>query len=210
MFKNEGLNNRIISLKKDNNISDFSKQTDKLLNSIITGLDTILSHYMQNILRVSCFSSETKVNYPANLPMWYHYADRYRGICIEYDMTKFDEKSVQRLFMFPIKYILSNFLNYENIKKNFAAHRFLLPFYKNKYWSYENEWRFISGFSSLDDVYKVPSSNNKYNSYYIKSIYIGYKASKKLIKNILYLSRNKYNVYIMNIANSGVTFDKCQ
>ena len=55
---------------------------------------------IRSCVKICCFS-ETYTN----IPMWNHYANEYKGICIQYNMAVFEKNSAQRLRMFPVKYV---------------------------------------------------------------------------------------------------------
>ena len=207
ILKDKEFIKHINNIKKNSNISDYDM--DNFWNIFLSYMAEESSKSIRNNLRVSCFSAQENGNFPINFPMWYHYADKYRGICIEYDMTKFNKNDLQRLFTFPIIYknFKYNFLDIKCID-NAYLYNFLISIYKDESWSYENEWRFISAFDYIDNNNLSSNHINKYNKFYIKSIYIGYRASKKLIKKILYLSKNRYEVYIMDVSDLGIIFHK--
>lgn len=58
-----------------------------------------LNEIVKSDYRIACFS-ET----PYNLPMWNHYANGHRGICLEYDTLKFNYDLTLRQRLFPVCY----------------------------------------------------------------------------------------------------------
>lgn len=136
-------------------ISDQTKspldEMKKMFNDVlITVLEKhLVSHsidYMRQILRVACFSENKN-----NLPMWNHYANGYKGVCLEY--TTEDIKNpftVNRLF--PVVYVneLPEFDFFECNKRqersDFICTRKLSD------WSYEEEWRLMPNMNFLPNV----------------------------------------------------------
>lgn len=108
---------------------------------------------INNNFVVTCFSE----TYDNEL-MWAHYADKHRGICVEYDMSKMENNpdiAYYKFFTYPIIYSESRpqipiVLNRKE-KHNYSIsegkyslsdrYKFLLT--KSKAWKYEREWRMI-------------------------------------------------------------------
>jgi len=119
----------------------------ELLNQTITA-------QIRNYNRFACFTISND-----NLPMWNHYADSHRGICLEYDTSQFSIDLQNKLF--PVLYTpkLPDAVKFirEKSVANFSLHYYILM-HKLESWSYENEWRLIYSaghlFSSLDAVPK--------------------------------------------------------
>ena len=93
-----------------------------------------------NMVRFACFSTT-----PTNLPMWYHYSDKRKGICLEY--TTSDIMDMYQLnSLFPVQYVdrLPD-MAYMLARRDATTLSMptYLSFHKLKDWSYENEWRLI-------------------------------------------------------------------
>ena len=91
-------------------------------------------------------------NNAKNLVMWSHYANNYKGYCVEYILNEnvlnrlnFSDQS--EIFLFPIEYEETpiDFLTFPS-KLQFFLRR------KSKLWSYENEFRFISPKTGLHNI----------------------------------------------------------
>jgi len=88
---------------------------------------------------------------PANDLLWGVYANKGTGICIEYDMTKFDSNDAfQRRFMYPIIYSDSSFdatdmfISYATKnRRSVVGYDILAHMIKRKTWEKQNEWRLI-------------------------------------------------------------------
>ena len=62
----------------------------------VEALNSQLDDFLK-LLRIVCFSESYK-----NLPMWWFYADRRKGVCLEFDTEHLN--SELKLFTFPINY----------------------------------------------------------------------------------------------------------
>ena len=139
--------------------------------------------------------------------MWAHYANKYKGICIEYDFSKLNNDILFHLF--PVFY--TNFkkedmglqytieehldlkqMNYERSFPNDVDYlKDIMPLFliKSKDWEYEKEWRLLFTYpqlyNSADDVgdedcpefYNVHSQTISVENC-IKSVYLGARIEK--------------------------------
>lgn len=171
-------------------------------------LQTNVRNAINNNFVVTCFSE----TYDNEL-MWAHYADKHRGICVEYDMSKMDNDpniAYYKFFTYPVIYSESRpqipiILN-RIVKHNYSisegkyslSDRYLYLLTKSKAWKYEREWRMI-----LPD-----NKHNIVNFPLISKIYLGVNiseideqrikqvaAQKRLEIKKLQLSSNKYKIY---------------
>ena len=97
---------------------------------------------MFDIMRIACFTESYK-----NLPMWNHYADEHRGVCLEFDTSKLQTPEANNLF--PTIYV-ENLLDAVKFVRDFIDNGrppFEMTLYtciqKLHHWDYENEWRYI-------------------------------------------------------------------
>jgi hypothetical protein len=86
-----------------------------------------------------------------SLLMWAHYADNYKGLCIEYDLESLNADDPFRKDLHPVKYS-NQFYDLRPFAENLIAkdRQSLNPFYinlcvmhKHTGWEYEQEWRMI-------------------------------------------------------------------
>ena len=104
-----------------------------------------------------------------NLLMWAHYADSYKGMCVEYDFSQVCPELFYHLF--PVYYSRKRFLHQEleysldemhDLKKaNDECDEPIDVFYiqdilslflvKPQVWEYEKEWRFIATYPQLNN-----------------------------------------------------------
>ena len=93
-----------------------------------------------DMVRFACFSTT-----PTNLPMWYHYTNKRKGICLEYTTSDIKD-TYQFNSLFPVQYVdcLPD-MAYKLAHKDAVTLSMptYLSFHKLKDWSYENEWRLI-------------------------------------------------------------------
>ena len=93
----------------------------------------------RNMMRMACFTTKAD-----NLPMWSHYADSHKGICLEYrtsDITAPD--IIARLY--PVLYVeqLPDMMHLTAIRSIPNRAPEYLASHKLDDWKYENEWRLL-------------------------------------------------------------------
>ncbi len=136
-------------------------------------------------LRIAAF---TQTN--MNIPMWYYYAKKHKGICIEYDLTDFNSKNLSspEVILLPVIYPDDKTANtyrcsnYEENHENVMLVRNALV--KNKNWNFEKEWRLIS--VERPDIYQHLK---------IQAIYFGLKTAEVDKRLILQFNKD-YNLGI--------------
>lgn len=115
--------------------------------------NTSLNDMICKTSRFACFTEKVD-----NLPMWNHYAQEHKGVCLEYNIDCIDETYfVNRLF--PVYYTDklpdgASLLVEEKLPQSVFIDYFLI--HKLKDWNYESEWRLIMNagllYNSPDDV----------------------------------------------------------
>jgi hypothetical protein len=192
------------------NISDIGikqwLQTDMVIQEIIrNGFDNMVGEHIKDfardLVKISCFS-ETPNDKPESMPMWYHYADKYRGICIEYDMDVFPNHDTRRIYMFPVEYAdsiidVTDYFSSDNpLKKSPFGIRVALR--KHIDWSYENEWRYIT---PSDKEVELPFPA-------ISAVYMGHKISESNEKKLYEIAQEQnIKLYKMKLENKGIAFN---
>ena len=157
---------------------------------------------------VSCFSESFD-----NQLMWAHYADKHRGVCVEYDFAKLDPSDLMLQFFCPVEYTKKRLTVPVDIETNetfvtkikegnydyhFAA-KVLLT--KADFWKYEHEWRVVMSLTDLDQ------SNNLYKKI-ISAIYLGVNISPERKEAIKLIGKeNRIPVYQMSIRSDDFKFD---
>lgn len=131
--------------------------------------------YILDSIKVGCLIT----NYDNTL-MWSHYADKHKGMCVEYDISNIIDKEdyVIRKINYDMKAIVD-----ENSIDNIFDINLLLDLFciKSKEWEYEDEYRIL-----YHDIERL--SNGKLIDLPIKSICFGVetlKDDKKLIYDIV-------------------------
>lgn len=112
-------------------------------NSIMIAMEDINKEVRNRIIemvRLACFSTTA-----TNLPMWYHYTDKRKGICLEYSPSDIEDQ-YQLNSLFPVHYVdrlpdMTHMLAHKE-KASLSMPTFL-SFHKLKDWEYEHEWRII-------------------------------------------------------------------
>ena len=137
---------------------------------------------MKRAIFISCFSEENNIT-----PMWGHYADNHKGICLKYDFNKCEKL---KHTCFPISYIHEErnmeifpkiYLENENYEEWHKA-KLLLEAFSNKSpeWEYEKEWRIIipKGLSFNDIMTFSNNDKNYINFLKPSSVFLGKKKKK--------------------------------
>ncbi len=143
-----------IGLARD--ILNYCGEMAQIQNNVRKSVD-------QNFL-ITCFSE----TYNNNL-MWAHYADKNRGICVEYDFSKCSDKNSNYLKnaifpvyydekrpQIPIKIESIDKFKYKASEGNYSLlDKYLFLLTKGYDWKYEREWRLIVQ-GKKERIYKLP------------------------------------------------------
>lgn len=143
------------------------------LNEHINRLSTSFS-------KVACFTESN-----TNLPMWAHYTNGHKGVCLEYDFPKILKSTfVDR--MFPVFYVneLPNGISLvldSGINRVSSSDYLLL--HKLNDWNYEKEWRLVLDasfwYTNLKNIPKEFYEEGKIIDFIRPSkIYLGYKVAE--------------------------------
>lgn len=116
-----------------------------------------------------------------SMPMWAHYADNHKGICIEHSI---DLTLINSDYLYPVVYSnnpldMTNFLmEYLGQRGQGAAITINSAFIrlgiliKSIEWGYEKEWRFVFPDESNQDLERISRKIGE-----ISKVYLGYKIS---------------------------------
>ncbi|MBO7183470.1 MAG: DUF2971 domain-containing protein [Bacteroidales bacterium] len=211
IFDSEDWNEELLKYISDQTKSSLD-ETKSLFNDVLVPvikkyLADPYTDYIRQVLRVACFS-EKKIN----LPMWNHYANGYKGVCLEY--TTEDIKNpftVNRLF--PVVY--SNELpEFDFIDGNKWQERSdFICTRKLSDWRYEEEWRLLANMNFLWNV--TPENISEFNECgvnvkFIKpsKIYLGFNIDsieERIIREIA--EHEKIPVSKMTCSAHGLMFE---
>lgn len=126
---------------------------------------------------ISCFSE-----YPSNVLMWSHYANKHSGFCVEYDFTKIKDldyviRLMPVLYSEQRQFVPLQILDYSDLKNIKVSGDYktiveimLLLLGKSEIWAYEKEWRLICEQNLLD-------SNLNCNLPIVSAVYLGANVS---------------------------------
>lgn len=164
-----------------------------------------LNEIVKSDYRIACFS-ET----PYNLPMWNHYANGHRGICLEYDTLKFNYNPTLRQRLFPVYYQdrlpdileLMKDMDLKHLPKSLFDY---ILIHKLRDWSYEKEWRLVL------NLLQIEEADNKGDTGTIKwltkpsKVYIGTKTGEDMKYFIIWLCEKlKIDIYQMECTEYGL------
>jgi len=174
----------------ENMRDDFNKKLDEQYISEGVRATKIL----KTMYKISCFCENLH-----SMPMWYHYADRYRGFVAEYNFSEVNE-ILEHLWpvlytkkLFDLSAYLKAVLDGKSPNKMMAIFACIT---KSIDWSYEKEWRLIhyDGSMQKGQLYPAPK---------IKALYIGKDAGDSDRKTLIEIAGSKtVPVYDMELAQS--------
>jgi len=178
---------------EDHQAKELLKNSDEI--------DIFKSTYLAKGFRVASFSSK-----PCNTKMWSLYADKNRGICLEYSFNPVLHKIAN--FIYPVFYldepIEDTYLPDSDEKLNLAVLKSILS--KAKDWEYEAEWRivFYIGYKSNENriqLIGIPKPTTIYLGYkfingYCNSKTEGAKEAEYHKQLLAYVKKNKINLKI--------------
>lgn len=134
---------------EDNRLRGFVEQrTEQVVEA--------LRRERRNTIGIACFTEKKD-----NLLMWSHYANRGRGICLEFDTT-FDPFTLMRRVNYVEHYPALNALRLLN-RADRESHVDLFCT-KSSDWSYEHEWR---------SIHSEAGTEWRYDADALKAIYFG-------------------------------------
>lgn len=148
--------------------------------------ETDLLHILKEV-RIRSFAHKKEIE---NILLWSHYADKHKGIAIEYEIDT-DELIKKNIILCNVDYcnsiMLKNAPNIGDYGKSF--------FIKSKVWSYENEWRMVTLSSNLID------GNKLFNGFKIKSIVFGLLTDSEDIETVKKILGKSCKYYKMDYEN---------
>ena len=142
--------------------------SDELKDLAIDTFNKLIA-YLNTERGVACFSECND-----NLLMWGHYADSYKGICLEFRLGLDPFNKLHRVnyaTAFPLPKLI------DILKRKDAQHEMMHTVYCTKSidWSYEKEWRAVN---------EVARISRKFDSSSLKAIYLGPKATTETYEKV--------------------------
>ncbi len=147
----------VIFVAEQTALSEKVDTTKKLLGEIIRQeveeFNFEVNRVSRNNIRIACFTTK-----PDNLPMWHHYADGHKGVCLEYNTDDIAD-IYQRNRLLPVFYVNHlpdiTYMMMNKMQPKFDLFKYM-SIHKLKDWEYEDEWRLLydagSWFRSPEDV----------------------------------------------------------
>ena len=180
------LNKHTFSLLKNNYFwfshpSDFNDPLDSRFYQNAIKEDDLLK-----VLKEVRIRSFAKAEITKNTLLWSHYADKHKGIVIEYEINT-EELKNNNIVLCDVAY--SDSLMRETRPKMSDYGRSF--FTKSESWSYENEWRMVTLSHNLEDGHKLN------RGFKIKNIIFGLMTNNEDIKKVKIILGNKCKYYKM-------------
>lgn len=156
---------------------------------------TVALEPIRHTTGVSCFSESED-----SLLMWAHYAHNHRGICIEYELMRFNRE----LMFSPVPIIYSDqkpslqTIDLSNPEEDSLRCFIKCLTTKSKEWSYEKEWRIIRDDGACGSAWDSSKQGALLPSVTPSSILLGCEASEKFEKAVReYCEENSINLFKM-------------
>ena len=111
---------------------------DATMKEVATGNERI-NQLSRNMMRIACFTTKAD-----NLPMWSHYADSHKGICLEYCTAEIVGAAIREK-LFPVLYVdqLPDMMPLSATHSMPKKTPEYLASHKLDDWEYEDEWRLL-------------------------------------------------------------------
>jgi hypothetical protein len=179
---------------------DLSKKLNR--EEVEMNLKEIINSLRESI-KVCCFS-ESKDIHSRNMPMWFHYANKFQGVCLQYNMRSPSVSGncspLQHLL--PIEYNskIIDIADYiaGNIPIRTIGRRVTMR--KHASWKYEHEWRLVH-----DGEMQGHKNNHVFDT--LVGIYMGYKIDSVHKKQLYEIaSKQMLHLYEMKLTARGVEF----
>lgn len=187
----------------------FSKYVDSKAAQIV---ESYYDEHKNDFKILSLSLAKDEHQHPAplnNMLMWSHYANGFKGFCVEYDFEKLkvsiEQKNGIELASSPVKYATDGKLPIVKLKtfmqstiddSRECSYEILEAFTrKEQSWAYENEVRFIS----------EQGGKLLYDPFCINAIYIAEKAPDWLKSNLMSnvaLKKSNIKIYIVALHSS--------
>ena len=173
-------------------------------DEVKNNFDKIIEEFNDTV-SVVCLSECNKIN-----PMWSHYSNDHKGVCIEYDFIP--DNKIKRL-CFPMDYVHTtnnDCVLEEILTKGTISHRLLSEIYlKKSYdWNYEREWRLILFDDDSQNLFNISTDGNfKYIPFLEpKAVYLGLKIDENDEKYVMDLC-NFYNIPVFKMVKDNSNYN---
>jgi len=199
------INTKNVSNRKTQKMVELMREADENAEAILKDSKEEYSKFYSKLIKeskdktfITCFSEKND-----SILMWSHYADRHKGLCIEYDFSSLENHDLLKQFLFPVIYEntifdATKFFIHSKILHNISYRAAIT---KSHEWSYEKEWRYVN------------TINKKSNEHYInlpkpKSVYLGAKANEENTKDVIKIAKERnFEVYKMEMRDSKFYLD---
>lgn len=127
------------------------KTRDVPVKKYVKEIKKIVQDWFKNCW-IGCFTEDMN-----NFPLWYYYADKYTGFCVEYDFSCLPQHNLFQQRLQPVIYLKQKFnltlsleavCDPEKVINNEPVPSYWLHMIgnliKNESWEFEKEWRYVS------------------------------------------------------------------
>lgn len=137
-------------------------------------------------LRICAFSKDCK-----NILLWAHYADGFKGICIEVDLREPQLEDIQDYEIVTVEYSLQRVYFSNNTRNRVDEMPRIILSKKNKVWKYEKEVRTLSIDKYIHDGISV------------KSVLLGLRTPEILKEAIFRITPSYIPIFETHISDSN-------
>ena len=158
---------------------------------------------------VACFSERDN-----SLLMWAHYANNHKGMCVEYELMKFNTEL--RFSLVPVLYSanresleLRNIYDIENVGKETRDYYVRCLFKKSADWDYEEEWRIVRDQGASGPAWDMQKQGALLDSIRPNSIILGCESEADFTNAVKeYCNESKINLYKMEKDKTKYSLNK--
>ena len=172
------------------------KSEDEMLQD---DLKVYMKAFLREDVRILSLSSTCR-----SMPMWAHYADDHKGICVEFELSPYGMNSYMN-FLYKDEYSLnlpvysvlyqpqeSRVINYEDwIKMNDAEQSSILYLSKTDEWSYEKECRLFLFNRASEIIDGIGRDVRRVSTGSIKSIIFGLNTPDYIKNRIVQMTKEE-------------------
>jgi len=164
----------------DGTLQEFSEwcQNVKTKEAFVWYIEQEQRNSLTKVITLSSFTEDNKSNL-----MWSHYANNHSGICIQYSSVLFFYLETVKKFLLASKVKYSKYPPKINMLEDIYSKTSKMLFNKQIEWKYEKEYR-VALFSDYETDYIEIGSE------LIKAVYIGARASKEVVDNVIEITKH--------------------
>lgn len=186
----------VMDIDGDEKPEPFQDQNDVLIE-----IDSENIESDRENLGIACFTTGNN-----NSSMWYHYADCYKGVCLEFTDLFSEEENFKEGVFGKVIYDKYPYWNVSNNKDQPVplCCPIIRLFYKSNEWKCENEYRYVVPICMGRDRYI------NYNSTVLTAIYLGHmmdECDKRLVYDLAHANNSEVKIFNSNVIENNFGYN---